>query len=127
MSVARDALQVQVERVRSALLVRHGYTPGMELPRDVARSPIEDVQRLATVSAHWGIASDLPVAGRVLVLFRRVLRIGLRWYVNPIVDQQNAFNDAVVRALHELQTENEKLRSELVANVNGGSTELTAP
>lgn len=127
MSVARDALQVQVERVRSALLVRHGYTPGMELPRDVARSPLEDVQRLATVSAHWGIASDLPVAGRVLVLFRRVLRIGLRWYVNPIVDQQNAFNDAVVRALHELQTENEKLRSELVANVNGGSTELTAP
>ena len=127
MSVARDALQVQVERVRSALLVRHGYTSEMELPRDVARSPLEDVQRLATVSAHWGIASDLPVVGRVLVLFRRVLRIGLRWYVNPIVDQQNAFNDAVVRALHELQTENEKLRSELVANVNGGSTELTAP
>ena len=113
MSVARDALQLQVERVRSALLERHGYQPGMELPRDVARSPLEDVQRLATVTAHWGIASDLPVVGRFLVLFRRVLRIGLRWYINPIVDQQNAFNDAVVRALHELQTENETLRSQL--------------
>jgi hypothetical protein len=85
----------------------------MELPRDLARSPLEDVQRLATVNAHWGIASDLPVVGRFLVLFRRILRIGLRWYINPIVDQQNAFNDAVVRALHDLQTENEKLRAQM--------------
>jgi hypothetical protein len=113
MSVARDALQLQVERVRSALLARHGYSPGMELPRDLAHSPLEDVQRLATVSAHWGIASDLPVVGRLLVLTRRVQRIVLRWYINPIVDQQNAFNEAVVRALHELQTENEKLRTQL--------------
>lgn len=113
MSVARDALQVQVDRIRSVLLARHGYAPGMELPRDLERSPLEDVQRLATVSAHWGIASDLPVVGRFLVLFRRVQRILLRWYINPIVDQQNAFNDAVVRALYDLQTENEKLRSQL--------------
>jgi hypothetical protein len=112
-SVARDALQVQVERIRTALLERHGYAPGMELPRDIARSPLDDVQRLATVNAHWGIASDIPFVGRFLVLFRRVQRILLRWYINPIVDQQNAFNDAVVRALHELETENEKLRSQL--------------
>ena len=118
MSVARDALQLQVERIRTALLERHGYRPGMELPRDLAQSSLEDVQRLATVSAHWGIASDLPVFGRFLVLFRRVLRIGLRWYINPIVEQQNAFNDAVVRALHELQTENDKLSAMLSS---GGS------
>lgn len=115
MTGARDALQVQVERIRSALLARHGYTPGAELPRDLARSPLEDVQRLATVSAHWGIASDLPVVGRFLVLFRRVQRIALRWYINPIVDQQNAFNDAVVRALHDLQTENDRLLAQIEA------------
>ena len=113
MSVARDALQMQVERIRAALLARHGYVPGMDLPRDLARSPLEDVERLATVSAHWGIASDLPVVGRFLVLFRRVQRILLRWYINPIVDQQNAFNDAVVRALYDLQNENQKLRAQL--------------
>lgn len=125
MSVARDALQVQVERVRAALLDRHGYAPGMELPRDLARSPLEDVQRLATVNAHWGIASDLPVVGRFLVLFRRVLRIGLRWYINPIVDQQNAFNDAVVRALHDLETENEKLRAQIRSAADGSSDDAT--
>lgn len=125
MSVARDALQVQVECVRAALLDRHGYAPGMELPRDLARSPLEDVQRLATVNAHWGIASDLPVVGRFLVLFRRVLRIGLRWYINPIVDQQNAFNDAVVRALHDLETENEKLRAQIRSAADGSSDDAT--
>ena len=123
MSVARDALHVQVERVRAALLERHGYAPGMQLPRDLARSPLEDVQRLATVSAHWGIVSDLPVVGGALVLFRRALRIGLRWYINPIVDQQNAFNDAVVRALHDLHNENEKLRAQLDSTSATGSTD----
>ncbi|MEX2315467.1 MAG: hypothetical protein WD628_07080 [Thermomicrobiales bacterium] len=126
MSVERDALQIQVERVRSALLARHGYSPGMELPREATRSPLEDVQRLATVSAHWGIASDLAIVGRFLVLFRRVLRIGLRWYINPIVDQQNAFNDAVVRALHDLQTENESLRS-MLEGINGPDAQPERP
>jgi hypothetical protein len=119
MSAGRESLQFQVERVRAALLDRHGYKPGMELPRDLSRSPLEDVQRLATVSAHWGIASDIPVIGTILVLFRRVLRILLRWYINPIVDQQNAFNDAVVRALYELQSENEKLRAQLSGDAGG--------
>jgi hypothetical protein len=98
----------------------------MELPRDLARSPLDDVQRLATVNAHWGIASDLPIVGRFLVLFRRVLRIGLRWYINPIVDQQNAFNDAVVRALHDLETENEKLRAQLRSISGDGSRDAAA-
>ncbi len=116
-------LEVQVARIRSALLARHGYDSGMSLPTSLPQSPLEDVQRLATVSAHWGIASDVPVIGRFLVLFRRVLRIGLRWYINPIVEQQNAFNDAVVRALHELQTENERLHVSLAAQSEPDVTE----
>jgi len=115
MSAARETLESQIARVRAALLERHGYAPGTELPSDVSRSPLEDVQRLATVSAHWGIASDLPLVGRLVVLFRRVIRILLRWYINPIVEQQNAFNDAVVRALYELESENQKLREQIAS------------
>jgi hypothetical protein len=114
MTASPDTLEAQVERVRSAMLARHGYEPGASLPIDRLRSPIDDVERLARVSAHWGIASDLPLVGRPLVLFRRVIRIALRWYINPIVDQQNAFNEAVVRALNELSAENETLRSKLI-------------
>jgi hypothetical protein len=117
-----ESLEAQVMRIRIAVLERHGIELGGAIPsvRDV--TPIEDAQRLATVSAHWGIASDLPFVGRFLVLFRRVMRILLRWYINPIVEQQNAFNHAAVRALYDLQAENDHLRAELDRRI--GRSEL---
>lgn len=122
MDVARNTLEVQVARIRSALLVRHGYTPGTQLPREFTGSPLDDVQRLATINAHWGITSDVPIVGRFIVLARRIQRILLRWYMNPVVEQQNAFNEAVSRALFEMQQENEALRSQLrQAGVSGES------
>jgi hypothetical protein len=74
---------------------------------------VDDAARLARVNSHWGIAPSWPVAGRVEVLGKRVIRILLRWYMNPIVDQQNDFNAAVVRALYELESEVEALRVEV--------------
>jgi hypothetical protein len=44
------------------------------------------------------------------------MRIGLRWYINPIVEQQNLFNEAAVTALYDLQLENERLRDEIAAS-----------
>lgn len=108
-----DAVDVEARRVREAVLARHGLGPTDEIPLHRSGSAIEDVQRLATVSAHWGIASDAPFFGSILVLFRRILRILLRWYINPIVEQQNRFNQATVRALFELRSENEDLRAQL--------------
>ncbi|MDQ4044745.1 MAG: hypothetical protein M3173_04765, partial [Chloroflexota bacterium] len=78
-------------------------------------SPIDRAVRLATISAHWAIVSDIPVIGSLVVLVRRVIRIALRWYINPIVEQQNAFNDAAVAALHELEIENADLRARIAS------------
>lgn len=111
-STARS-LEQHVRHIRSAVLARNGFTPGMPIPQMTANAPVEEAARLATVNAHWGIVSDLPYAGRLLVLLRRSMRIVLRWYVNPIVEQQNAFNDAAVRALYDLRAENENLKAEL--------------
>jgi hypothetical protein len=110
MVATSESLEAHVARIRRAVLSRHGYEPGDSVPSTVLAMPIEEAQRLAVVSAHWGIASDLPVFGRPLVFLRRIMRVSLRWYINPIVEQQNAFNQATVRALHELQDENEALR-----------------
>lgn len=54
-----------------------------------------EAERWAVVSAH------LPVggAGRLeaaLGASRRVVRYLLRWYINPIVEQQNHFNAALL-------------------------------
>jgi hypothetical protein len=108
-----ESLEAHVARLRRDVLARHGFQPGDTLPTTVLSTPIDEAQRLATVSAHWGIASTLPVFGTVQVFVRRVTRLLLRWYINPIVEQQNAFNQATVRALYDLQADNEALRSEI--------------
>jgi hypothetical protein len=108
-----DSIDQRVQKIREAVLARHGLSPSDRIPGSRNASAIEDVQHHAVINAHWGIASDIAIVGPVLVLFRRALRILLRWYINPIVEQQNRFNQATVRALYELRLENENLRAEV--------------
>lgn len=116
MTPEQASVSEQVRRIRSGILARHGVDADSSSPPELpAHSALEEATGLMHVSAHWGIASDLPVIGRLLVLIRRVIRIALRWYINPIVDQQNAFNQATVRALYELRSENDELRAKLEA------------
>ena len=50
------------------------------------------------VSAHWSLpATTLPQ--RVIALVNKLVRRYLRWYINPIVEQQNAANAATTVAL----------------------------
>ena len=109
--MAEPAIEQQVARVRAAILQRHGVDA--LAPPAVAGSPLNRAVRLATINSHWAIVSDLPVVGPVVVVVRRAIRIALRWYINPIVEQQNAFNQASVAALHELEIENSRLRERI--------------
>jgi len=54
-----------------------------------------EAERWASVSAHLPVA----VGGRLgapIGLGRKGLRYLLRWYINPIVEQQNRFNAALL-------------------------------
>jgi hypothetical protein len=114
MSANQSSVSEQVRRIRHGILARHGYDADLVAGADqLPPSALEEVSGLMQVSAHWGIASETPVVGRFIVLVKRVMRIALRWYINPIVDQQNRFNQATVRALYELRSENDELRARL--------------
>lgn len=113
MSSERSGLEAEVAQVRAAVLRRHDLLPGQPVPDRSATRAIERVAQTAVVNAHWGIASSVPVLGRVIVLAQRVVRIGLRWYINPIVEQQNAFNRATLAALHAVISENDELRARI--------------
>lgn len=107
----QNRLERELERIRAAVAGREGVD--LEDPgtlHDTGRSPVDEAAGLARVNAHWGITSDAPIVARVLILFRRVLRLTLRWYINPLVQQQNDFNQAVVRALYNLEARIEDLR-----------------
>lgn len=111
MTSSSERVQAELSRIRETLVQRHGgVDQTAQTGSHTARSAIDRAASRARISAHWGITSELPVIGGVVVLVLRALRIGLRWYINPIVEQQNEFNDTVVRALYELQAEIDELR-----------------
>ncbi|MEI7768793.1 MAG: hypothetical protein WCI67_02335 [Chloroflexales bacterium] len=76
------------------------------------RRAAEEIEIARVVSAHW------PLEGRSLyergwALLNKVVRRYLRWYINPIVEQQNAYNDASARAIRLLIAQNAELRRDL--------------
>jgi hypothetical protein len=76
------------------------------------RHALEEIEIARVVSAHW------PLEGKGLyergwALVNKVVRRYLRWYINPIVEQQNAYNEASARAVRLLVEANGELRREL--------------
>ncbi len=77
--------------------------------------PLRQAADLAHISAHFPIMWRIPVVGRMLSLVQRAMRIGLRWYINPIVDQINDFNEATVTALNTITARQEALAARIAA------------
>lgn len=80
---------------------------------ELARS-LEEVRANQGVSAHWPIVWRTPLQA-FFALVQRFTRRFLRWYINPVVEQQNAFNAATERTLGLLVAANARLREELIA------------
>jgi hypothetical protein len=80
---------------------------------ELARS-LEEVRANQGVSAHWPIVWKTPLQA-FFALIQRFTRRFLRWYINPIVEQQNACNAATERTLSLLVAANARLREEVIA------------
>jgi hypothetical protein len=77
---------------------------------------LEAVKSSSWVNPHQPIAWPHWPRGvwpKVVAFVQKVVRRMLRWYINPIVEEQNRFNQAVAEALDALAEENAQLRTEL--------------
>jgi predicted nucleic acid-binding protein len=74
--------------------------PAGPLERELQRS-LDEIELHRVVSAHWPLTGQ-TLPQKAVALVNKLVRRGLRWYINPIVEQQNAYNDAVARALRLL-------------------------
>jgi hypothetical protein len=91
-----EALRAEVRARRLA----QGRAEPSPAERDLARA-LDEIELYRVISAHWPlIGKTLPQ--RAINLINKLVRRYLRWYINPIVDQQNAYNDAVARTLRLL-------------------------
>ena len=79
---------------------------------DALRKSADAVNDTWFVSAHLPVTWDLPVVGRMGAYTKRLVRILLRWYINPIVEQQNRFNSSVARAIVEITAYQERMTRE---------------
>ena len=76
------------------------------------QTAIQDVNANATVNSHLPLLWEDMVVGRLRALVQRFVRRLLRWYINPIVEQQNMYNAAAANALTLLAAENARLLRE---------------
>jgi hypothetical protein len=91
-----EALRAEV---RARRLAQGRAEPG-PAERELARA-LDEIELYRVVSAHWPLlGKTLPQ--RAINLVNKLVRRYLRWYINPIVEQQNAYNDAVARTLRLL-------------------------
>ncbi|WP_129630555.1 hypothetical protein [Candidatus Oscillochloris fontis] len=103
-----EALRAEV-RAAHANTQKSDHHSGIE--RELAHCA-EEIEIARVVSAHW------PLEGRNAyergwAMINKVVRRYLRWYINPIVEQQNSFNDASARAIRQLIAANSELRAQV--------------
>lgn len=111
-----ESVAAALEAIRSAVRRNAGYASAADVPAaDSASAMVSELSDLATISAHLPVTWSTPVVGRGIALAKRGTRLLLRWYVNPIVEQQNAFNEAVVRAIAALDERQREIERRLVA------------
>src|SRR5689334_23437504 len=90
-------------QLRDEVRAHRSAAGGIELgplERDLQRS-LDEIELHRVVSAHWPLIGH-TVPQRAVALVNKLVRRYLRWYINPIVEQQNAYNDAVARTLRLL-------------------------
>ena len=76
------------------------------------RRTVEAVNDTWYTSAHLPITWNVRIVGRLLAYAKRIMRILLRWYINPIVEQQNRFNSAAARAITVMTSYQERMTRE---------------
>ncbi len=112
-----DAEQIDVAATIAALraqAVARGKAMGLT-EQAALDDPLRQAADLAHISAHFPIMWRIPIVGRMLSLVQRAMRIGLRWYINPIVDQINDFNEATITALNTITARQEALAARIAA------------
>lgn len=107
-----------VDDVRARVLARRAaggssFASADDVALGELQTAIQDVNLNAKVNSHLPLLWEDLVVGRLRSLVQRVVRRLLRWYINPIVDQQNMFNAAAARAITLLASENARLRGQL--------------
>jgi hypothetical protein len=116
-----SVLQELKREVRSQGHQPAGAAPLAQTPSNTPRlAALERVHSLAQVNPHLPIAWPNWPSGlwpKIVAVAQKLVRRLLRWYINPIVEQQNRFNAAVAQSLDVLWAEVAYIQVQIIQNV----------
>jgi polyhydroxyalkanoate synthesis regulator phasin len=105
---------IDVERELAELRAQVRRTPAP--PSDQELTALQ--KAIANLNANWYIAATLPPPApnapftwRVVYVVKRIMRRAMVELLNTVVQQQNAFNHQVARALTELASQETRLEA----------------
>jgi hypothetical protein len=115
-----------LEQLRAEVRARRlteGRAELSSVERELQRA-LDEIELHRVVSAHWPLYGKMPLQ-KAIALVNKLVRRYLRWYVNPIVEQQNAYNDAVARTLRLLAEAYAELGEQIAENYPEGTQPRT--
>ena len=108
-----DDVSEILQRLRAGVRQRQAELATLGAATDDARFKLVELTAKEYVQEPICI-SPRPVLGRWIVLARQAFfHAFLKWYVRPVVEQQNAFNQTASRLVQDLVQSREKLGREL--------------
>ena len=94
------AIEEVARRLRAGMQQRRAEVAALADARRGSRVP--DLERARYLEEPISISAR-PKLGRLIVVSRKIFyHLFLKWYMRPIVQQQNGFNDAATRRVQEL-------------------------
>lgn len=101
----RERVAATLDRLRAGVKQRQAALAAVGEEGEEAKLALAEL-RAAEVVREPVAVSPRPVVGRAWVLLRKVgFHLFAKWWVRPVLQQQNAFNQAASRLLDELSRE----------------------
>lgn len=96
---------------------------GADIP-PASAAALYDLQRHMVVEKHLGINWPPGLLPKAIALYHKIMRRLLRWYIDPLVSQQNQFNAAALRAVQSILGDLQDVRAEQQARLSTLSEQL---
>jgi len=94
-----------IEQIRRQVLAQQGE---LFVNEPAKRPSLRELQKTVWVNGHQPLGwPNWPpgIKNKIIILIQKVIRRCLQWYIDPILQQQNRFNQATLQAVHTLAQE----------------------
>jgi hypothetical protein len=100
-------------RLRAGVRQRQAELATVTAGTDEARFKLAELTSKEFIQEPMAV-SPRPVIGRALVFVRKAMfHLFFKWYMRPVLEQQNAFNQTVGRLVQDLVQAEERLAKQL--------------